>query len=102
MEFFKDIKGYPGYQVSDQGRVWNAKTQRMLKPSVRPNGYYQVNMVAANGLRKKEYIHRLVALTFIDNPDNLPQVDHIDRDRGNNKVANLRWASASANQRNTA
>ena len=101
MEIFKDIKGYPDYQVSDQGRVWNAKTQRMLKPSIRPNGYFQVNMVAANGLRKKEYIHRLVALTFIENPDNKPQIDHIDRDRGNNTVNNLRWVSSSENQRNT-
>lgn len=102
MEIFKDIKGYPNYQVSNCGRVWNAKTQRMLKPSEKPNGYLQVNMIAANGLRKKEYIHRLVALTFLENPNNLPQCDHIDRNRSNNNVDNLRWVDASANQRNTA
>ena len=100
MEIFKDIKGYPDYQVSNCGRVWNVKTQRMLKPSVKANGYLQINMIAANGLRKKEYVHRLVALTFLENPNNLPQCDHIDRNRSNNNVENLRWVDASTNQRN--
>lgn len=102
MEIFKDIKGYPNYQISNYGRVWNTNTQRYLKPSPKENGYMAVNMVAINGKRKKEYLHRLVAIAFIDNPDNLPQIDHIDRDRSNNKVENLRWVSSSQNQRNTA
>ena len=101
MEMFKDIKGYPGYQISSEGKIWNTKTQRYLKPSRKPNGYYQINLVAANGKRKKEYLHRLLALVFIDNPNNYPEVDHIDRNRENNSLSNLRWVSKSQNQRNT-
>ena len=41
MEIFKDIKGYPGYQISNLGRVWNENTQHYLKASLKPNGYYQ-------------------------------------------------------------
>lgn len=100
-EIWKDIKGYPGYQISNLGRVWNGNTQRILKPSKMPKGYYQINMVAINGKRKKELVHRLVALAFIPNPDGLPEVDHKDRDRGNNKAENLQWTTRSGNCRNS-
>ena len=50
--------------------------------------------------KQKMFVHRLVAETFIDNPDNLPMVDHIDGDRANNKVENLRWVSAKENASN--
>ena len=64
-------------------------------------GYYQLNLVAVNGKQKKELIHRLVALAFIDKPDNLPQVDHINRNPTDNRVDNLRWTSGKTNCRNT-
>ena len=99
-EVFRNIKGYPNYQISNMGRIWNAKTQRYLKPSKKSNGYYQINLVAINGKRKKEYLHRLLALTFIDNPNNYPEIDHIDRNRENNELSNLRWVSKTMNQRN--
>ena len=101
MEVFKDIQGYPNYQVSNMGRIWNAKTQKMLTPSELPNGYYQINLIAVNGKRKKELVHRLVALTFIPNPNKYPEVEHKDRDRGNNTVDNLCWVNRSLNNRNT-
>ena len=101
MEIFKDIPGYPYYQISNLGRVWNAKTQRYLKASKMGNGYYQINLVAMNGKRKKELIHRLVAITFIPNPDKLPEVEHKDRNRANNNVENLCWVNRSTNCRNT-
>ena len=101
VETWKDIKGYPGYQISNLGRVWNAKTQRYLKASKMDNGYYQINLIAINGKRKKELIHRLVAIAFILNPDKLPEVEHKDRNRGNNCVDNLCWISRSGNCRNT-
>lgn len=100
VETFKPIPGYPGYYISNLGRVWRVTTRHYLQPSEKENGYYQVNMFAANGKRKKEYIHRLVALAFLPNPDGLPEVDHIDRDRSNNNLENLRWVSRSENQRN--
>ena len=99
MEIFKTIKEYPIYQVSNQGRVWNTRTNRFIKPSVKSNGYYQLNLYCQDGRRKKEYLHRLVGITFIDNPNGYPEIDHIDRDKSNNCVDNLRWVSKKINQR---
>ena len=100
MEIFKDIKGYPGYQISNQGRVWSCKRNRYLSPFTNNSGYKQINIIAANGKRKGELVHRLVALAFIDNPDHLPEVDHIDRNKENNNVDNLRWITKSENNKN--
>ena len=66
-----------------------------------PNRYAMVD-VCIEGKRTTYTIHRLVALAFIPNPDNLPQVDHIDQDKHNNHVSNLRWSSHSDNQQNRA
>ena len=96
MEIWKDIKGYPGYQISNLGRVWSVKSQRCLKP-YNSNGYLKIDLFAANGKRKKEYIHRLVAIAFIDNPDGLPQVNHISGNKQNNCVENLEWVDRSKN-----
>ena len=100
MEIFKDIKGYPGYQISNLGRVWSAKSRKYLAGIPNNAGYLQVKMIAANGKRKNELIHRLVALHFVDNPDGKPEVDHIDRDRKNNNANNLRWLTKSENNLN--
>ena len=98
MEIFKDIKGYPGYQISNLGRVWSCKQRgRYMKPSPNNRGYLQINLIAANGKRKKELIHRLVALHFIDNPDNKPEVNHINHIRDDNRVENLEWVTKSEN-----
>ncbi len=97
MEIFKDIKGYKGYQISNYGRVWSEKSQKYL--SLIPNniGYLQVKMIANNGKRKNELVHRLVALAFIDNPDKKPEVNHIDRNKTNNTVENLEWVTHGEN-----
>lgn len=97
MEIFKDIKGYPGYQISNQGRLWSIKYQKYLSPFTNNSGYKVINIIAANGKRKGELIHRLVALAFIDNPERKPEVNHIDRDKTNNSVDNLEWVSHSEN-----
>ena len=96
-EIWKDIKGYPNYQISNLGRIWNCRTQRMLKPSVTPKGYCQINLVAINGKRKKELVHRLVALTFIENPNHYPEVNHINHIRNDNRVENLEWVTRKEN-----
>lgn len=100
MEIFKDIKGYPGYQISNLGRVWSTKSNRYLSPYENNSGYLMINIQAANGKRKHELIHRLVALHFVDNPEGKPEVDHIDRNRKNNNANNLRWLTKSENNLN--
>lgn len=97
-EIWKDCKGYEGlYQVSNLGRVWNIKLQRYLKGSYDKDGYIRVNLTAKNGKVKTERVHRLVALVFLDNPNNYPQVNHKDENKGNNCVDNLEWCDAKYN-----
>jgi hypothetical protein len=79
------------------GRVWNSKTQRYIKSFANNKGYHQVNVVAANGKRKKELVHRLVALTFIPNPLGYSEVNHIDRNPSNNTLENLEWVDRKSN-----
>lgn len=97
-EIWKEIKGFEGlYEVSTKGRVKNIKTGRILTGGYTKNGYKIVYLKD-----KFYYVHRLVALAFLDNPDNLPQVNHIDENKKNNDVKNLEWVTASQNQRHSA
>ena len=92
-EIWCPIKGYEGlYEVSDQGRVKSLKydKERILKPGRDSGGYLRVNLYK-NREKKKCLVHRLVAKTFIPNPDNLPQVNHKDENPSNNSVQNLEW-----------
>lgn len=98
-EIWKDIKGYPNYQISNQGRVWSTYRQRCLKPYKNNSGYLATHLIAINGKRKNELIHRLVALAFIDNPEGKPEVNHIDRNKENNNVENLEWVTHSENNK---
>lgn len=86
------ISEHPRYLVSNFGRVLNAKTQRMLKQCVNSAGYKKVVL---NG--KNKYVHRLVAEACIQNPDNLPEVNHKDGNKWNNTAENLEWVSKSDN-----
>lgn len=96
-EVFKNIKGYQDYQISTKGRIWNAKKQRFVATFRNNNGYVQVPMYANNGKRKKELVHRLVAIAFIDNLENKPEVNHINHIRDDNNVENLEWVTKSEN-----
>jgi hypothetical protein len=94
-----ELEGYPSYLIYDDGRVYSKYINIFLKPSFH-HGYLCCNL-RENGKRKHFSIHRLVALVYIPNPDNLPEVDHIDGDHTNNHVSNLRWCSRSQNNQNT-
>lgn len=94
-EIWKDIIDYIGlYQVSNLGQVKslpkNGKKNRILKIERCKNGYLRVQLYK-NGIGKHLLVHRLVAEAFLDNPNNLPYVNHIDEDKANNKVENLEY-----------
>ena len=95
----KDIKNYEGiYGITSCGRVWSYRKKKFLEPATRGNGYLCVNLYK-DGKMKKYYVHRLVAEAYIPNPENLPQVDHIDNDKTHNYVNNLQWITHKDNVR---
>jgi len=94
-----EIKNYENYILFEDGVVINTKTGIERKPSLDTDGYYFITLFK-NGKRKLLKLHRLIALTFIPNPNNKPQVDHINRNRGDNRIENLRWVTSSENERN--
>lgn len=93
----KDIKGYEGlYAITPEGEVWSYRNECFLKPWVSRNGYFLVNL-HKDGKMKHYYIHRLIAMAFIPNPNNLPQVNHKDENKANNCLQNLEWCDTSYN-----
>ena len=90
------IKGYDNYEISICGMVRNVITKRILKPSISTSGYYSV-ILSKNGKTKTITIHRLVAMHFIPNIYNDKYIDHIDNNKLDNTVSNLRWVSQQEN-----
>ena len=103
-EIWKDIAGYEGlYQVSNLGNVRSLprkgckiKCMYKMKFQLSTNGYYRVSL-CKNSKHKKYFVHRLVAETFIPNPNNYPQVNHKDENKLNNKINNLEYCTNSYN-----
>ena len=109
-EIWKPVIGYEGlYEVSSYGRVrsldryvkgkgesyWLRKG-KVLSPEKNKDGYLLVSL-CCNGKRYLRTVHRLIAQAFIPNPDNLPEVNHLDEDKTNNRVDNLEWCDRSYN-----
>lgn len=101
-EIWKDIIGYEGlYQVSNLGRVKSlgngkSKKEKILKQGTNSCGYYQIKLYQ-NGKYKTYKIHRLVAQTFLDNPNNYYSVNHRDENKQNNCIENLEWCTQEYN-----
>ena len=94
----KDIKGYEGlYVVSSCGKVWSYTNNRFLTPRHnKKTGYDRVHL-CKEGKSREFLVHRLVAEAFIPNPENKPQVNHLDENKTNNHVENLAWVTRQEN-----
>lgn len=96
-EEWRKVAEFDNYSISNLGRVRNDKTGRILKQKTEKDGYFEVNLYRETQ-RKTFRVHRLVALAFIPQLDkNRNEVDHIDFDRKNNRVDNLRWLTTQEN-----
>lgn len=97
MHEWRSISDCPIYDVNDIGEVRNSKTGKILKPLL-TNGYHHVVLCDERGHHRRS-VHRLVAIEFLDNPNEYPQVNHLDGNRTNNNVDNLEWCTQSRNMK---
>ena len=101
-ERYATIEGFPNYLVTNKGRVLSLKDNhnndriKELKQIKNRDGYMFVNLYKNNKMHSKN-VHRLVAQAFIPNPENKPEVNHIDENKTNNHISNLEWVTAREN-----
>lgn len=96
---FLKIPGVSGYLINKKGEIFSEFKGEIMKPALR-SGYHFVVIMTDTGKRVNKMIHRLMAETFLPNPDNLPEIDHIDGNSLNNNLDNLRWVTKKENQNN--
>ena len=97
-EIWKKIDFFDNYEISNKGNVRNCK--KLMKAYHEPHGYISFKLVK-DGKYHKRYLHTLIANAFIPNLDNKKFVDHINRDRKDNRLENLRWVNSTENNLNT-
>ena len=100
MNDFKILEEFPNYEIYKNGDIFNTKTNFKLCGTIENNGYRRFSLSNKDGKRKNMRHHRLLAQTFLENPNNYKQVDHIDNNKLNNNLENLRFCSQSLNSTN--
>lgn len=96
-EVVKDVKGYEGlYAITTGGRVWSYRRKIFLQPGIVGHGYLSV-IFSVNGNQESYKVHKLVAETFLDNPDKKPQVNHKNGDKRDCSLSNLQWVTCREN-----
>lgn len=91
------LNNFSRYDITKEGIITNINSGRVLNPIINSNGYAYVGLRTDDNTYKNMYMHRLVALAYIPNPDNKPQVNHIDGNKLNNHISNLEWVTGSEN-----
>ena len=91
-----EVKGFPNYIIFKNGDIYSKRKKDYMKKSDHNQGYLCVDL-HHEGKRKGFLLHRLVALHFLDNPNDLPSVDHINGDKKDNRLENLRWVTYQEN-----
>ena len=99
IEQWRLISGYDNYEISSHGRVRNNKTNKIMKQKVETKGYLIIGL-SKDSKQKFHRVHRLVGFAFLDKKDEDKEIDHIDQNRSNNMLNNLRWSTGSLNCRN--
>lgn len=94
----QQIKNYPNYLIDEFGKIYNNKLKRFIKPYVNKNGYYQIRLTNEIST-KKLYLHRLLAINFIDNKLNKKYINHINGIKTDNRVENIEWCTHSENMK---
>jgi hypothetical protein len=92
-EIWKQITDFPNYEVSSKGQVKSKYMNKIMKQQKTYAGYLNISLLRSDRKNVSCKVHRLVAKEFIDNPENKPTVDHIDKNKQNNCISNLRWAT---------
>tara|TARA_R110000823_G_scaffold79105_13_gene180204 strand:- start:3013 stop:3489 length:477 start_codon:yes stop_codon:yes gene_type:complete len=92
-----EIAFCPNYEIYKDGTVMNKKRGTPVKPSNQSAGYIKVCLMDLNSRKTYPLLHRLLAIAYIDNPDNLPMVDHKNRNKKDNRLENLHWVSRRDN-----
>lgn len=95
----KQIKDYPDYLISLDGKVFSMISMIFLKPNSNTRGYLSAQLYDKKGSSRRRLIHRLVAETYLPNPENKEQVNHIDGIKSNNCLLNLEWNTSSENNK---
>lgn len=94
----KTIESFPNYTINIDGTILNTKHNRIIHPKcIASNGYVVTTLRRDDGTKKRFYVHRLIALSHIPNPNSLPFINHIDGNKSNNNIDNLEWCTSKQN-----